>query len=860
MKRLSFDVFGFLYWWAITAPKYIFTLCKRFLTVANHEAAFTVNLLLLVKFVPLFGDYTWIGRFIGVIFRILWLIVGLAVVSIVFILNVVLPILWYFLPFISLYYLNILTIPLIIVVFVLKEFWSFNIPFKRVSEVSQGSLKKSFRTTVLEQINLIDSTGAQALHSFYRLEDVQIILKRAELLNQDFLDKLITSFEYSSKDELIDLSYQIAKKHGTRYVELEHLFLAILQKITKLDLLLATYGSSYEIFESTIAWVVDRREELSKILIWQPDYEIPGIGGTNRGLTGRVTKYLDKYSEDYTANAQLGLYKKIIGREEEIDRIANLLSGNAKVNVIMVGEPGCGKTAIVKAIAQSIIHGTEYASLRFKRIVELDPGFLIAGAKTPGDIAERLKGCMEDAKGSGDIIVFIDEIHNLVGGTNSQNVDLASVFTILEPYLVSNRIQFIASTNIANYRKYIEPNRAFSRLFERIDIQPTSEEVTLKILESRAIKMEKDYNIVISYPALKKAIELSKKLIHEKVFPDKAVEVLKRASLSRGKRKGFLSDDDIAEEISELTHVPVGAITQDESEKLLNIENELKQMVIGQDPAVIKVAKALKRARVGIRNEGKPIASFLFVGTTGVGKTQTAKALAASYFGDAKAMIRIDMSEYQQADSINKLIGDSYGNNPGILTDSVRNKPFSLILLDEIEKAYSNVLLTFLQVLDDGRLTDASGRVVDFTNTIIIATSNVGTRALQDIARQGGTFEQMENAAMKEVQQKFAPEFLNRFSGIIVYKPLSIETVKQIAHLLLANVQKMVAAKNINVTYSPELIDALVKKGFNPELGARPLARVIEDTIETYLATKMLSNELKMGDTVELGMEVFELE
>ena len=463
---------------------------------------------------------------------------------------------------------------------------------------------------------------------------------------------------------------------------------------------------------------------------------------------------------------------------------------------------------------------------------------------------------MDEVNKSGDIILFIDEIHTLVTGVNGNASEGSNIFSLLEPHLKGN-VQFIGATNIENYRKYIEPNGAFARLFELIQVSPSTKAETLNILKVICKNFEHDYHITITYPALKKVVELSDKLIHERVFPDKAIDILNRTAASKANTNKYLTTDDISTEISQVTKVPVAAITEGETQKLLNIEEAMKKRVIGQDEAIIQLGAALKRARAGMRNESKPIASFLFVGTTGVGKTETAKTLSREYFGDEKAMIRLDMSEYQQMDSIDRLLGTSDGRSKGILTEAVRTKPFSLILLDELEKANSNILLTFLQVLDDGRITDSTGRVIDFTNTIIIATSNVGTRGIQEISQRKGTFEEMSASAMTEVREKFAPEFLNRFNGIIVFKPLTQESVGKVAGLMLGRVQKMADEKGIKITFKQELINELVRRGFSPEWGARPLARVIEDTVESYLAVKILSKELIQGDVLDLGMEVF---
>jgi ATP-dependent Clp protease ATP-binding subunit ClpC len=485
----------------------------------------------------------------------------------------------------------------------------------------------------------------------------------------------------------------------------------------------------------------------------------------------------------------------------------------------------------------------------------VESGALISGARSAGEISAKIKKIMEDVEGSRGIILFFDEIHNLVVAGSEEE---STIFSLLQPYVSSGEIQVIGATNLENYRRYIEPNGSFSQLFQIVEIGPTTNEATLTILEDAARRFERKYEVTISFLALQRTIELTEKLIHERVFPDKAIDILGRAVARVSKDTGYVISEVVAKVVSEITHVPVTAITETEADKLLNIEEKMKEHVIGQSEAITQIAKALKRGRVGIRSQDKPIASFLFVGTTGVGKTETAKTLARLYFGDEKVMIRLDMSEYQQQDSLNKLIGSPDGQMKGQLTEKVRSRPFSLILLDEIEKANSEVMLAFLQVLDDGRLTDSFGRVIDFTNTIIISTSNVGTRDIQDVSDKAGKFEEIQEVAMAAVKEHFAPEFLNRFSGIIVYRPLTIDNVRKIAHIMLEKVVKMADDKGIELTFKQEVITELVKRGFNPQWGARPLARVIENSVDTYLAEKILAREFKRGDKVELGLEVFQ--
>ncbi|MFA6981805.1 MAG: ATP-dependent Clp protease ATP-binding subunit [Patescibacteria group bacterium] len=853
MTALPYFFIEPLQWWLFKAPKKIFMVAKRVIVMVDNQISFILNIRLL--FVPLFGDYTLPGRFIGFVIRVFQIVFGFILMVFLLIITILLPVLWWLLPLIILYHWGFWVIPIFTILLYVHTLAVKNIPQRRISQVSDDKIKLSFRPNVKKYLEALSSNTGTSFLDLLKEEKVVFLLRKSELYDKGFENEVS---RLSEKNDLVldRASFELARKQGSRYVELEQLFCAYISGLEGVEQLLVRLDSSVEILEEAAEWIVNEREELSRVYFWQDDYEYGGMGGIGKGMTGRVTPLLDSISEDYTGLAKKGRIKKVVAHTSLIEEVAEMLS-SGKDDILIIGPPGCGKTSVVKEIARRIIAGTSYKTLQNKRIVKVDAGSLVTGAKTPGELSENIKKVMEEVTGSNDIILFIDEIHNLSTSMGESDTQVASAYSILEPYISSEGVRVIGATNIENYRKYVEPNGAFARLFHLVEVPQASDAQTLAVLKSVSRDMEETKKVFITLPALRRVIFLSNKLIHDRVHPDKGIDILSRAIASVNSTTRVVDSKLIEQQVSLLTKIPVSVVTEDESQKLLNLENEMKQSVIGQDHAIDQVAKALKRARAGVRDEGKPIASFLFVGTTGVGKTETAKTLAKIYFGDEDSMIRLDMSEYQQIDSMNRLIGSPDGKVKGALTEAVRTKPFSLILLDELEKAYSSILLTFLQVLDDGRITDSLGRTYDFTNTIIIATSNVGTREIQEVTQQRGDFVQMQTAVNKKVQEHFAPEFLNRFNGIIVFNPLTKENVKAIARIILKRVERMTAEKGIKVSFKEELIDALADKGYSPEWGARPLSRVIEENVETYLAVKMLAKEINRGDVLTLGTEVF---
>ncbi|MEZ6255865.1 MAG: ATP-dependent Clp protease ATP-binding subunit [Patescibacteria group bacterium] len=845
--------YGYLFvkWWFIGFPKKLVRSGVNVLKLFNNDFSLTLNIKLL--FVPLFNDYTLVGRFIGVLVRLSFIFLSLPISIVLMLLVLIMPVFWLVMPILLVYYMSYWFLLTPFVLFGLWYFFSKNLAVTTIAKTSESNYLNAFRPNVLKHLNGFGS-GSTYLSRFFNDAQISTLLSKLEISSPALVSALSSSISKSLVQSLSREAYTYAKSTGTRYVEAEHLFVVLFKSLPNADIVLSSLGLKVEYIESLVSGVLLYRERKETCHFWQDEYVVPQMGGVNRTLTGRVTKYLDSFSTDVTTEAMGNKYNKFVAHAKELETVAQLLDSHSNANVLILGEPGSGKSFLVGALANEILHGTKYEGLKFKRIVRVDAGSLVAGASSPAAIAERIKNIMEDVQGSQNIILFLDEFHELLTTGGGEN-DMGTIFSILSPYLESSN-HFVATTDLAHYRKYIEGNGTFTRLFNTVELSEVSVKDTLKVLEGFALDLEREYDVTITYMALVKTVELSKKLIHDKVFPDKAVKMLRRTVLKADKGARITSTE-VEQEISTFTHVPVTDVSSDESAKLLTIEDSMKKMVIGQDFAVAKVAKSLQRARMGIRDETKPIASFLFVGTTGVGKTQTARALAQNYFGGVASMIRLDMSEYQQIDSMDRLIGSPDGSTRGLLTDAVRSRPFALVLLDEIEKAHPNILMAFLQVLDEGRLTDSVGTTVDFTNTIIIATSNVGSLELQKLSEETN-FNILEEKALLAVRSKFAPEFINRFSGVIVFKPLSKDAIKAIVGIELQRVTNLAQDKGVNITYTSELISEIAARGFDSKYGARPIARVIEDSVESYLAVKLLSKEITMGDSVTLGIEVFE--
>ena len=646
-----------------------------------------------------------------------------------------------------------------------------------------------------------------------------------------------------------------------------------------------------------------------------------------KGQKGSATPTLDQYSRDLTVMASEGRLDPVVGRDKEIIRLIQILSRRSKNNPCLVGEPGVGKTAIVEGLAQKIVNGMVPDSVKDKRVVVLDMSGMVAGSKYRGEFEERIRNVIDEVRANKGILLFIDELHTIIGAGGAEGALDAS--NILKPSLSRGEIQLIGATTQEEYRRYIEKDAALERRFQPVTVEEPTEQETLEILKGLRPYYEKHHGVTIEDEALEAAVKMSVRYINDRFLPDKAIDIIdeaaskvqldgyrsvpeidqfeaeireilqqkelaiKKADLSmakdlqqrqneieeqiqsckvkeerRNKRKHLtVTENSVADIVSDWTKIPVKKLTDGETKRLAALEKELHKRVIGQDEAVKAVAQAVKRGRVGLKDPHRPIGSFLFLGPTGVGKTELSKELAEAVFGSDQAMIRVDMSEYMEKHSVSKLIGSPPGyvgyDEGGQLSEKVRRNPYSVLLFDEIEKAHPDVFNILLQVLDDGHITDAHGRKVDFKQTIIIMTSNMGAQAIIEPKKLGfmsekddrQDYERMKSGVMEEVRRLFKPEFLNRIDEIMVFHPLKKPEIKKIVNILLKNLEKRCEEQlGIELKISESVKDYLAESGFDSKYGARPLRRAIQNRLEDPMANKILDGGIKTGDTVKIQL------
>ena len=718
-----------------------------------------------------------------------------------------------------------------------------------------------------------------------------------------------------SAESILELAGNEAKRLESTEIGSEHLLIAVLKHLdcTAVKIILSLKANIQKIYVDIMSACGEDGSTAKKEFVSLKK-------GKNKSKVS-ATPTLDQFSRDMTMDARMGNLDPVIGREKEIERVLQILSRRMKNNPCMVGEPGVGKTAVAEGIAYLIAAGDVPDTVRDKRLLSLDLSSMVAGSKYRGEFEERIKKVIAEVKNAGNVILFVDELHTIIGAGGAEGAIDAS--NILKPSLSRGEIQMIGATTRAEYRKYIEKDAALERRFQPVYVEEPTNEETVEILKGLRPAYEEHHHVEISDQALETAVSLSVRYISDRFLPDKAIDLMDEAC-SR-KRLGFgkkakktlpleleiqaLSDDlenlleaggideaaellkkqrkleakldkmkqnknaknvvvdaeDIADVVSVWTKIPVNKLTEQESKRLERLEEELHKRVVGQNEAVDAVAKAIKRSRVGLKDPKRPVGSFLFLGPTGVGKTELSKALAEAVFGSEDALIRVDMSEYMEKHSVSKLIGSPPGyvgfEEGGQLSEKVRSNPYSVILFDEIEKAHSDVFNILLQVLDDGHITDSQGRKVDFKNTIIIMTSNTGAQRIIDPKKLGFVtasnadteHEDMKKNVMDEVKQNFKPEFLNRIDDIIVFRALTEDDVRNISNLLLKELKQRVALQmEIQLKFGDAVKKLIFEKGYDKKYGARPLKRAIQTNIEDELAEAVLKGEIKRGDTVQV--------
>ncbi|MBI4281207.1 AAA family ATPase [Candidatus Uhrbacteria bacterium] len=605
--------------------------------------------------------------------------------------------------------------------------------------------------------------------------------------------------------------------------------------------------------QNVIAWIALHRQLRRTYSSFRKKARLKPGGDVDRAMTAVATPLLDRVSRDMTRLARNGYLAPCVGREREVEEVLRIIE-SGRQNVLLIGNPGVGKTAIVEGIAQRMVEEDVPDILFDKRLVSLSIPTLLSGAAKTGELEERLQRMLYEIIRAGNVILFIDNIHELIGVTTTGGsaFDLSQVLTSL---LEKHAFLAIGATSPAEHKRYLEKAGAFSVVFQPVRIEEMDVAGTILVLESKAGGMEYKNNVYFSYDAIEKTATLSRTYIQDRYLPDKALKVLEEAAVYVRKKEGknaIVTGEHIAELISEKTKIPVTKVGAGEKEKLLHLEEEMHKRIIGQDEAVSVVASSLRRARAGMRDVKRPIANFLFLGPTGVGKTELAKTLAEVYFGDEKNMIRLDMSEYQEKTSLGRLLGTT-GGEGGYLASAVRKNPFALVLLDEIEKAHPDILNVFLQVMDDGRMTDAEGTTIDFTNTIIIATSNAGAQFIQDAVQKGTDLAALKEQLVRgELRQNFRPEFLNRFDAIVLFRPLSFEEIKTITALMIKKVGARLEEKGITFSATPSAIEELAHTGFDPIFGARPLRRAVQEKVDDAIASVLLKGEAKHGDRLFL--------
>jgi len=716
--------------------------------------------------------------------------------------------------------------------------------------------------TILEPIHVLASVVAtkeiKIIMARLAMMPDKLIVRIGKLLGKIPVIKGSDTILSEDFNKMIYLAYEEAYQGRRMRIGVPDIIIALARTGTQTQEILYDLDIDFDKLRNVVEWINIQERLVHQWREFRARAARRPKSGINRAMTAIATPILDRFSQDLTLLASQGVLPLNVGREKEIKEIFRILE-SGKGYPIIVGFPGVGKTSIIQAIASMMASEDVPEILQDKRLVSLSVPALVSGAGAMGELEERLSAIIDEVVRSGNIVLYIDNIQNMVGVSSGGGKTL-DISEILTEALQKKFFPAIASTNPIDYSRYIENHGGLSSVFQKVLIEEPEINEAIRILEAKAGPIEYKNKVFFSYDALEKAVTLSQRYIHDRYLPEKAISLLKEVAVYVRKTKGTnspVTGEDVAKIISERTNVEVTKITEKESEKLLNLEERIHERIINQEEAVKSVAGALRRARVELRDLQRPIANFLFLGPTGVGKTELAKTVAEVYFGSEDNMVRLDMSEYQEQSSVNRILGAPPGyagsEMGGYLTEAVRNNPFSLVLLDELEKAHPDVLNLFLQLMDDGRLTDNTGRTVDFSNVILIATSNAATEYIQKRLAQKASLEEIKRELMEEVLFKFfRPEFINRFDKVIIFKPLEFEHIKEIVKLFLKKVQQRLEDKGITLRASEEAVTELAKEGYDPIYGARPLKRKIQETVDNALANYLLQGKLARRDIAVL--------
>ncbi len=841
MKYLSLPG-ELLRFWYPSAFRFFVTTLKNSLLYLEEDLAVTLMWRLL--FVPLFHDSSVVGMVLSFLFRLTRILFGLAALITVGVIIMALALAWFLLPLLVLYFISASTwwaavLRLILassVVFFLFHFLSR--PAKKLKQISQPDQ--------LWQASTVNPKHVQ-FSWLVQHSRVQDLCRTAELdLTQ--ITATLTATPLSIKDWQ-EAIWEIKDSLKTDYLQADQIFVAGLAKIPTLTALLEHQQLSLGTIKESLDFLYLRDAHWRLFPVWDPAFQIKHLKGINRGWLSAPTPTLDQFSVDLTQHASQERTEEFIGRPEEVKQLVNDLSLNNGKNVLLVGEPGTGKTTLLHHLAQLIVAGNAPDKLATKRIVQLDSSQLLSGITSQGQLAERLKIIFEEVQFSGQVIICLEEISQLGVGQAAHEYNL---YALLQPYLESTDLQFIATTEPGNYRQIIEKEAAFARVFHQVQLPPASAEDTLDVLKMRAIEAQRYQKINYSVPALHTIVDLVLRYRHDRVLPDSALQVFSEAQSLAAQT--WVTKKLVEQAVQEQTHIPIVEAASDQKDALLHLEDTIHQQYIDQEPAVVAVSKALRRNAAQLRDGHHPIGTFLFVGPTGVGKTELCKVLSKVFFDNK--LVRFDMSEYQTTESIDRFIGT--GQAEGLMPAALAQNPYCLLLLDEFEKADTRVLNLFLQILDEGRMTSSSGKVVDFTNSIIVATSNAGSVLVAEEIKNGKTAEQLKESLTQELLKVFHPELLNRFDDTVIFKPLAPEDLEKVVQLKLTALEKHLKIQGYEVDFSPDLRQALVEKGYDSVMGARPLTRLIQDTIEDKLSTMILSGTIEKGTKLHLDKQILE--